>query len=120
MAEIADIFAEVHVTRSVKMKQESENFVEMLSEFKFSSHHNDVGITYYVAGYVSRGMSKKTKCIHCRPLLSDGEQPLSVQLDHSSASDDEIEAGRAFLAVINRGHLQCVEQGARTGARPGT
>ena len=105
MAEIADIFAEVQVIRSNKMKQESKNFVQLLSEFRFSSHHNDVGITYYVAGYVSRGLLKRSKCIHCRPLLSDGGQPLTVNLDDSCATDAEIEAGQAFLAVINRGGL---------------
>ena len=74
----------------------------MLSDFKFSAgHHNDAGITYYVAGYVSRGIMKKTTCKDCRTLLSDNEQELPVSLDDSLASAEDLEAGRSFLAVIN-------------------
>jgi len=79
--------------------------VEMLSNFKFSHHHNDVSITDYVAGFVSRGMTRNTKCKDCCVLFSEGEQPLEVEFADIDINPDDVAAGKSFLDVINRGGL---------------
>ena len=48
---------------------------------------------------------KKIVCQECQNLLTDNNQELTATLDDSFASEDELEAGRSFLAAINRGGL---------------
>ena len=103
MKEIANIFSKVGESDEVT-KQESVTFIEMLCEFRFSRHHNDVAITYYVAGYVSRGLTKKVKCQDCRLLFSNGEA-LPVQVENVDASPEELKVGNSFVDSINRGGL---------------
>ncbi len=103
MAEIAKIFSEVDYDETAK--QQSLEFSDLLSHFRFSRNHNDVSITYYVAGYISRGITKKTKCKDCRSLFSDGGSPLTVQWNDVGATEEELEEGKSFLSAINRGGL---------------
>ena len=77
MAEIAEIFSEVDYDETAK--QQSLEFTDLLSHFRFSRHHKNVSITYYVAGYISRGITKKTKCKDCKSLFSDRGSPLTMQ-----------------------------------------
>ena len=102
MTEIAGIFSDIEDVSNVI--QESINLNEMLNDFRFSKHHSDVAITYYVAGYVCRGLTRQEKCADCRTLFSNGE-PLEINIDFNGPTSSELEIGRAFLAAINRGGL---------------
>ena len=87
MAEITKIFSGFDDVDSTIVTQQSATFTEMTPNFRFSRHHNDVSITYYVAGYISRGITKKTKCKDCKSLFSDCGLPLSVQWNDIGATD---------------------------------
>ena len=100
MAEIANIFSSASVCDNVP----TSHFIESLGNFRFSRHHNDIEITYYVAGYVSRGLTKKVKCQDCRSLFSNGES-ISVETESFGASAHELAIGRAFIDAISRGGL---------------
>ena len=61
--------------------------------------------TYYVAGYVCRGLITNVKCKDCRTLFSNGEV-LPVQMeDFTGATAMELRMGNAFIDAINRGGL---------------
>ena len=57
MKEIAGIFSNIDDNLVNLVIQENINLNEMLNDFRFSKHHNDVAITCYVAGYVIRGLT---------------------------------------------------------------
>ena len=105
MKVIKGIFTSAKSNYDSTLKEQSDTFVEMLSDFNFSRHHNDVSITYYVAGFVSRGMTRNTKCKDCCNLFSDGQLPLEVEIADIDVNPDDLEAGKSFLYNINRGGL---------------
>ena len=46
MKVIKGIFTSAKSNYDSTLKEQSDTFVEMLSDFNFSRHHNDVSITY--------------------------------------------------------------------------
>ena len=106
MKDIAQIFSKVNDEESVETKRECEEVLEMLCDFRFASGDSDnAPITYYIAGYISRGLIKKTKCVDCQQLFSDNGEQLIVTIAEEVATAKELEAGKSFLDAINRGGL---------------
>ena len=105
LAEIKEMFVTVEFSKTLAFQQQSHAYVDMLPGFTFSKSSGDIPITYYVAGYVSRGLTKKSKCKDCQISFSENRQPLSVCIDENAVSAEELETGKAFLNAINRGGL---------------
>ena len=59
LKEISEIFSDKDVEDGSIMKQERAVLLEMLCDFRFGHQHTDYApITYYVAGYISRELTK--------------------------------------------------------------
>ena len=101
------MFEIVEQTKSFEMQLDAVEFFEELSEFTFSESVCDAPITYYVAGYVTRGLMKYLKCHECKLVVSDNNCPLNMNIEQLtySANQEESEAKDVFLNAINRGGL---------------
>ena len=91
MKEIANMFASAENGRNTLLKGQATQFADLFSDFTFCKpSSDDAPITYYVAGYVTRGMVKKSSCESCQSILSDKMQPLSIDIenDENMVSDD--------------------------------
>ena len=84
---------------------EAIEYLEQLSQFTFTETSSDVPITYYIAGYVSRGLMNHLKCKGCQSIVSDNSCPLTVDIEQVTCNDDESQAKDVFLNAINRGGL---------------
>ena len=63
------------------MQLEAVEYLEELSEFTFAKTLCDAPITYYVAGYITRGMMNRLKCSDCKSVISDNSCPLTVDVE---------------------------------------
>ena len=78
----------------------------MITSFNFSGlKMYDKPITYYVAGYIARRLIKMTNCENCHNLFSDKKEPISVEVDTTDASAEQLKAGNEFVDEISRGGL---------------
>ena len=83
MKEISKVFSRSDGRDEAALKEERDIALEMLHDFKFSHQNSDfASITYYVAGYISRQLTKKTKCKQCHLLLSNNGEPYSERSEH--------------------------------------
>ena len=105
LKEIKDVFEIVETTRKLEMQLEAIEYLEQLSQFTFTETSSDVPITYYIAGYVSRGLMNHLKCKGCQSIVSDNSCPLTVDIEQVTCNDDESQAKDVFLNAINRGGL---------------
>ena len=69
--DIKDIFR-VNVDSSNDVIAEASVFTELLNDFSLYQPSQDVQVTYYVAGYLTRGIVKQSKCTSCNGIVSDG------------------------------------------------
>lgn len=63
---------------------------------------DDAAVTYYVAGYIGRCISRRRKCKACKELLIDSESTLSLS--------DVSEAENLLIAMADRGGLSVPKQ----------
>lgn len=103
--EIQEVFAGIGGT-----KEEIDADVEKLyGMINFDSIHDALesdgqeGIMFYVAGYIVRGLLKKSKCDDCSSVLASSRSSPKLLID---GNDNEIlESKNTFLEMINRGGL---------------
>ena len=88
------------------MKEECDTVILLLSDFQLCQRQSeDASITFYVAGYISREMIKKSKCKDCHPLFSENGESLAVDVVNDLECEAEIKAGNSFIDAISRGGL---------------
>ena len=98
------MFEIVETTRKLEMQLEAIEYLEQLSQFTFTVTSSDVPITYYIAGYVSRGLMNHLKCKGCQSIVYNS-CPLTVDIEQVTCNDDESQAIDVFLNAIKRGGL---------------
>ena len=99
------MFEIVETTRKLEMQLEAIEYLEQLSQFTFTETSSDVPITYYIAGYASRGLMNHLKCKGCQSIVPDNSCPLTVDIEQITCNDDESQAKDVFLNAINSGGL---------------
>ena len=106
LKEINDVFQSSNDEKDLQLRQQVDEASKLIENFNFSSlDPDDKPITYYVAGYIARQLTKKTKCHDCQELFSKNQEPLSVEIDYSGATERDTKTGEEFVNAISRGGL---------------
>ena len=104
MKEIKDIFTSTSTDILELVKTDVINISALMDDFTFIQPVEDTEITYYVAGYLARGLAKNSKCESCNEIITDRMLPLSVDIDVTEFSVDVFD-GKSFIDAISRGGL---------------
>ena len=105
LKDIKNMFEVAEKTKNIEMQLEAIDYLEELSDFTFANSLCDAPITYYIAGYITRGMMNYFKCSECKSIISDNSCPLVINVEEIMSSEEESEAKDIFLNAINRGGL---------------
>ena len=96
---VKQIFSESNVEINIEI-QEVADLLSELIEFELDKRFvskDDKSILYYVAGYISRCITKSNTCANCRSLL--------VRSDDSPNFEFDTDCPQQYLNAINRGGL---------------
>ena len=105
MKEINVLFTPAREKASLMTKARGSVFSKSLHEFSFLEPKSDVGIVYYVSGFISTQLIKSMSCDSCKNMFSESQEHLPLDTDEAMASSDVIAEGKSFIDAISRGGL---------------
>ena len=101
MNEIQDIFSRCNEATFTAMKRSGEELMNQMGDFDFRNKFNisdsDEAIIFYTAGFIVRGLLKRTKCTSCTKILSCNNEPLQIRFATDVPPKEE------FLTLCSRG-----------------
>jgi hypothetical protein len=108
LTEVAEVFQEGNEAEKKKVQDEADNLYALLPVENLSSdfqlHEGEEGVVYYVAGYISRSILKRTKCEPCHELLIKSLEPPEIEIGQEERAEDR-KAKEDFLRSVDRGGL---------------
>jgi hypothetical protein len=105
LSEVAEVFHDTTAAEKEKIELTARGILALLSSESLSSNvklNGEEGIIFYIAGYISRSVLKKTSCDTCSDLLVKSMDAPEIDV----ASDDEDSQEKTeFLRAVDRGGL---------------
>jgi hypothetical protein len=107
LSEVSEVFQEVEWAEKKLIEEQADTLYALLPIENMSSdfqlHDGEEGVVYYIAGYISRSIMKRTKCEDCFELLIKSLEPPEIDF---GTEDAAARSGKEdFLNSIDRGGL---------------
>lgn len=104
LSEVSDVFQEGEDEKSDRVECASQDVLAALPSESFSSQmqlNGEEGVVYYIAGYIARGLLKRSSCESCPEVIIKSRDAPNIEI----SDEDDAEEREEFMRSVNRGGL---------------